>query len=113
MNKGQRTGYFDKVVIKELFSAEGLIIDGIDLDEEEYVANVLVEVNSVGIYLPTEIAGVLNKIKKMSTKLVEQGFIHDIKFGDLVKGSWMIFVHFLDEDEIEEWEKGAIKNKKM
>jgi len=102
-------GYFDKIVIKELFSAEGLIVGEIDLDEEEYIANMLIEVNPVGIYLPTEIATIVNKIEKMETILVKQGFIHDIKFGDLYRGSWRVIVHFLDEDELEEWENNAIK----
>lgn len=104
-------GYFDKIVIKELFSAEGLIVGEIDLDEDEYIANVLIEVNPVGVYSPTEIATIVNKIEKMETLLVAQGFIHDIKFGDLYKGNWRVMAHFLDEDEIEEWEKNAIKEK--
>ena len=104
-------GYFVKIVIKELFSAEGLIVGEIDLDEGEYIANVLIEVNPVGVYSPTEIATIVNKIEKMETLLVAQGFIHDIKFGDLYKGNWRVMAHFLDEDEIEEWEKNAIKEK--
>lgn len=103
-------GYFDKIVIKELFSAEGFVIGEIDLDEEEYIANVLVEVNIIGLYSPLETVNIANKIKKMETLLVEQGFIHDIKFGDLFEGNWRIKVHFLNEDEIEEWEKNAIKD---
>ena len=102
-------GYFDKIVIKELFSAEGLIVGEIDLDEDEYIANVLIEVNPIGVYSTTEITTIVNKIEKMETLLVKQGFIHDIKFGDLYKGNWRIIAHFLDEDEIEEWEKNAIK----
>ncbi len=104
-------GYFDKIVIKELLSAEGLIVGEIDLDEDEYIANVLIEVNPIGVYSTTEIVAIVNKIEKMETLLVEQGFIHDIKFGDLYKGNWRIIAHFLDEDEIEEWEKNAIKGK--
>ena len=104
-------GYFDKTVIRELFSAEGLIVGEIDLDEDEYIANILIEVNTVGVYLPTEIVAIVNKIEKMEILLVEQGFIHDIKFGDLYKGNWRVIVHFLDEDEIEEWEKNAMKVK--
>lgn len=104
-------GYFDKIVIKELFSAEGLIVGEIDLDEDEYIANMLIEVNPIGVYLPTEIATIVNKIEKMETLLVKQGFIHDIKFGDLYMGNWRIIVHFLNEDEIEEWEKNVIKSK--
>ncbi len=104
-------GYFDKIVIKELFSAEGLIVGEIDLDEEEYIANVLIEVNPIGVYSTTEIAAIVNKIEKMETLLVAQGFIHDIKFGDLYMENWRIIVHFLDEDEIEEWEKNAMKEK--
>lgn len=102
--------YFDKIVIKELFSVEGLIVGDIDLDEEEYVANMLIEVNPIGVYLHTEIAAIVNKIEKMETLLVKQGFIHDIKFGDLYMGNWRIIVHFLDKDEIEEWEKKVIYN---
>lgn len=104
-------GYFDKVVIKELLSAEGLVVGDIDLDEDEYIANMLIEVNPIGVYLPTEIATIVNKIEKMETLLVKQGFIHDIKFGDLYMGNWRIIVHFLNEDEIEEWEKNVIKSK--
>jgi hypothetical protein len=102
--------YFDKIVIRELFSAEGFIVGEIDLDEDEYIANVLVEVNVVGVYLPTEITAIVNKIEKMENLLVTQGFIHDIKFGDLYKGNWRVMVHFLNEDEIEEWEKNVIKD---
>ena len=109
MNSEQKTGYFDKIVIKELLSAEGLIVGDIDLDEDEYMANVLIEVNSVGLYSPQEIASIVAKIEKMETLLVMQGFIHDIKFGDLFRGSWRILIHFLNEDEMEEWEKNAIK----
>ena len=105
----KRMGYFDKIVVKELFFAEGLIVGYIDLDYAEYMANVLIEVNPVGLYLPQEIASIVSKIQKMEKRLVTQGFIHDIKFGDLARGSWMILVHFLDEDEIEEWEENAIK----
>jgi hypothetical protein len=101
--------YFDKTVIKGLFSAEGLVVGEIDLDEDEYIANVLIEVNAVGVYLPTEIAIIANKIVDMDTLLVTQGFIHDIKFGDLYKGNWRIIVHFLNEDEIKEWEENVIK----
>lgn len=104
-------GYFDKIVIKELLSAEGLVVGDIDLDEDEYIANILIEVNPTGVYLPTEIAAIVNKIEKMETLLVKQGFIHDIKFGDLYMGSWRIIAHFLNEDEIEEWEKNAMKEK--
>lgn len=104
-------GYFDKIVIKELFSAEGLIVGEIDLDEDEYIANVLIEVNSIGVYSSNEIVTITNKIAKMETLLVAQGFIHDIKFGDLYKGNWRIIVHFLDEKEIEEWEKIAIEKR--
>ena len=104
-------GYFDKIVIKELFSAEGLIVGEIDLDENEYIANVLVEVNPIGVYSSTEIVTITNKIAKMETLLVAQGFIHDIKFGDLYKGNWRIIVHFLDKDEIKEWEKIAIEKR--
>lgn len=81
-------GYFDKIVIKELLSAEGLIVGDIDLDEDEYIANVLIEVNSIGVYSTTEIATIVNKIEKMEMLLVKQGFIHDIKFGDLYMGNW-------------------------
>lgn len=102
-------GYFDKIVIKELFSAEGLIVGEIDLNEDEYIANVLIEVNPIGVYLPIEIVTIANKIENMETQLVAQGFIHDIKFGDLYKGNWRMIVHFLDEDDIEEWEKNAMK----
>lgn len=103
-------GYFDKTVIRELFSAEGLIVGEIDLDEDEYIANVLIEVNAVGVYLPTEVMAIVNKIEKMETLLVEQGFIHDIKFGDLYRGSWRIIVHFLNEGEVREWEENVIKS---
>ena len=109
MNSEQRTGYFDKVVIKELLSAEGLIVGDIDLDDDEYMAEVLIEVNPVGLYSPKEIVTIVTKIEKMETLLVTQGFIHDIKFGDLFRGGWRILVHFLDEDEIKEWEENAIK----
>lgn len=108
MNNEQRKGYFDKVVIKELFSAKGLTVGDIDLDDE-YMADVLIEVNPVGLYSPQEIASIVEKIKSLEIELVKQGFIHDIRFGNLVKGSWMIFVHFLNEDELEEWEENAIK----
>lgn len=104
-------GYFDKIVIKELFSAEGLIVGEIDLDEDECIANILIEVNSIGVYSPTEILTIANKIEKMDTLLVAQGFIHDIKFGDLYRGNWRIMAHFLDEDELEEWEKNVLKEK--
>lgn len=109
MNNEKRTGYFDKVVIKELLSAEGLIVGDIDLDDDEYMANVLIEVNPVGLYSSLEISGIVSKIERIETTLVMQGFIHDIKFGDLYKGNWRILIHFLDEDEIEEWEKNANK----
>ena len=109
MNGEQRTGYFDKIVIKELLSAEGLIVGDIDLDSDEYIANVIIEVNPIGIYLPKEVATIVAKIEKMETLLVAQGFIHDIKFGDLFRGGWRILIHFLNEDEIEEWEKNVIK----
>jgi hypothetical protein len=104
-------GYFDKIVIKELLSADGLIVREIDLDEDEYIANVLVEVNPIGVYSTTEITAIANKIENIQAQLVKQGFIHDIKFGDLYMGNWRIIVHFLDEDEIEEWEKNAMKEK--
>ena len=104
------TGYFDKIVIKELFSAEGLFVGEIDLDEKEYIANVLIEANAIGLYSPLEIVTIANKIYRMETLLVSQGFIHYIKFGDLYKGNWRVIVHFLNEEEIEEWEKNAIKD---
>lgn len=93
--------YFDKVVIKELLSAEGLVVGDIDLDEDEYIANVLIEVNPVGLCSPSDIGLLALKIEKLETKLVMQGFIHDIKFGDLYEGNWRVIIHFLDEDEIE------------
>lgn len=102
-------GYFDKTVIRELFSAEGLIVGEIDLNEDEYIANILIEVNDVGVYLPTEVTTIVTKIAKIETLLVEQGFIHDIKFGDLYRGNWRIIVHFLNEDEIKEWEENVVK----
>ena len=104
-------GYFDKIVIKELFSAEGLIVGDIDLDEDKYIASVFVEVNMTGLYSPCDIGLLVGKIENLETNLVMQGFIHDIKFGDLYKGNWRVIVHFLDENEIEEWEKNAIKEK--
>lgn len=110
MDNEKGTGYFDKVVIKELFSAQGFIVGDIDLDDNEYMANVLIEVNASGIYLTDEIVSIVTRILRMENLLITQGFIHDIKFGDLVKGTWMIFVHFLNEEEIEEWEENAIKN---
>ncbi len=33
-------GYFDKIVIKELFSVKGLVVGEIELDEKEYLANI-------------------------------------------------------------------------
>ena len=84
-NSEKRTGYFDKVVIKELFSADGLIVGNIDLDEDEYMANILIEVNHVGLYSPCDIGLLVGKIEKLEIELVKQGFIHDIKFGDLYK----------------------------
>lgn len=104
-------GYFDKIVIKELLSARGLNVGDIDLDEDEYIANVLIEVNPIGLYSTTEIVTIVNKIEKIQTELVATGFIHDIKFGDLYRGSWRIIIHFLDKDEIEEWENNAIKER--
>lgn len=104
-------GYFDKIVIKELLSAGGLNVGDIDLDEDEYIANVLIEVNPIGVYSTTEIVAIVNKVEKIQIQLVNTGFIHDIKFGDLYMGNWRIIIHFLDEDEIEEWEKNAIKGK--
>lgn len=103
-------GYFDKTVIRELFSAEGLIVGEIDLIEDEYIANILIEVNSIGVYLPTKVATIVTKIAKIEQLLVEQGFIHDIKFGDLYRGNWRIIVHFLNEDEIKEWEENVVKD---
>jgi hypothetical protein len=110
--KGDTMGYFDKIVIKELFSAEGLVVGEIDLDEGEYIADILIEVNPVGVYSTTEILTIVNKIEKMETLLVAQGFIHDIKFGDLYRGNWRLIAHFLDENELEEWEKEAIEGKR-
>jgi hypothetical protein len=102
-------GYFDKTVIREFFSAEDLIVGEIDLDEDEYIANVFIEVNIMGVYLPAEIMSIVKKIEKMETLLVEQGFIHDIKFGDLYNGNWRIIVHFLNDDEIKKWEEDTVK----
>lgn len=104
-------GYFDKVVIKELLSAEGLVVGEIDLDKDDYIANVLIEVNPIGTYSPCDIGLLATKIEKLETRLVMQGFIHDIKFGDLYKGSWRLIIHFLDEDEINEWEENAMTQK--
>lgn len=106
-------GYFDKIVIKELFSTAGLVVGEIDLDKDEYIANILIEVSPVGLYSPREIGLLADKIKKLETELIAQGFIHDIKFGDLYMGSWRVIAHFLDEDEIKEWEENAIKSKSI
>lgn len=109
MGDVQRAGYFDKVVIKELLSAKGIIVGDIDLDDKEYVANVLIEVNTAGLYLTKEIDNIVMKIKKIESELVRQGFIHDIKFGDLYIGRWRILVHFLNEEEMKEWEENVIR----
>jgi len=110
INKGDSMGYFDKTVIRELFSAEGFVVGEIDLNEDEYIADILIEVNDMGVYLPTEVATIVTKIAKIETLLEAQGFIHDIKFGDLYGGSWRIMVHFLNEDEIQEWEENVVKD---
>lgn len=111
IDKKKKVGYFDSKVIRELLSGEGLVVGDIELDNDEYIAEVLIEVSFVGLYSPVDIGLLVNKIERLETRLVLQGFIHDIKFGDLYKGNWKIFIHFLDGDEIEEWEKNVIKNK--
>ncbi len=101
---------FDEKTIRELFQQNGFIVEDIDLDNEEYMAYVNIKVNSIGIYSPEEIKNIVIKIKNMENQLVTQGFLHDVRFGDLFKGNWKILVHFLDEDEIEEWEKKIVKD---
>lgn len=100
---------FDKSAIRELLSQEGLLIIGdINLDNDEYIAEILIEVNPVGVYSPCEIGLIAGKIEKLETELAMKGFIHDIKFGDLYKGNWRLLIHFLNEEEIEEWEEKVI-----
>ena len=103
--------YFDKIVIKALLTQAGLVVGDINLDHDEYIAEVFIEVNAIGLYSPQDIHSIASKIENLETKFVMQGFIHDIKFGDLYKGNWRILIHFLDEDEIEEWEEEAIGKK--
>lgn len=96
---------FDKNAIKELFLQIGLNVGDIDLDEDNYIATVYIEINSVGLYSPMEINIIAGKIEHLETELVMKGFIHDIKFGDLYKGNWRLLIHFLNEDEIENYFK--------
>jgi hypothetical protein len=100
---------FDKNAIKELFLQKGMIVGDIDLDEDGYIATVYIEVNSIGLYSPMEINIIAGKIKNLETELVMKGFIHDIKIGDFYKGNWRILIHFLNEDEIAEWEENVLK----
>lgn len=102
-------GYFDKRIINELLSANGLVVGEINLDNDEYVAEVFIQVNDIGSYSPKEITNIISKIESLEVTLVIQGFIHDIKMGDPYKGSWRMLIHFLDEDEIEKWEEKAMR----
>ena len=106
-------GYFDKRAIKELLSQKGLVVGEINLDHDEYIAEVFIEVSATGLYSPCDIGLIAGKIENLETQLVMQGFIHDIKMGDLYKGNWKILIHFLDDDEIEKWEEEAIGKKKF
>ncbi len=96
---------FDKNAIKELFLQIGLNVVDIDLDEDKYIASVYIEINSVGLYSPITINMIAGKIEHLETGLVMKGFIHEFKFGDLYKGRWRLLIHFLNEDEIEEYFK--------
>ena len=103
------TDYFDKDRIRNVLSERGLIVRDIYLEDEKYTADVYLEINAVTLYSLKEIKNIVEKIESLETLLVKQGFIHEIKFGDIHQGSWRIVIYFLNEEEIEKWEEDAIK----
>lgn len=98
---------FYKNAIRELLSQAGFVVGDIYLDEDDYIAEVFIEVNAVGLYSPFDINMIAGKIERLETELIMKGFIHDIKVGDLVKGNWRLLIHFLDQEEIEDLERKA------
>ena len=83
--------------IGELFSRYGMTVTGIDIGEEENIANVHIEVSSVLIYSIDTIDAIVKKIKDLRSTFVEQDAIEDITFGDLYQGIWRIIIHFNED----------------
>lgn len=100
---------FDEKVIRNLFP--NLVVGEINLNYDDYTAEVYIEVNPTGTYSSQEIENIVKKICDIESSLKNKGFIHDITFGDLVRGSWKIVINFMSEEEIEEWENNILKLK--